>query len=423
MTHPYMWDRLWIGGHLATLDPELDGYGEIENGALASRKGRIVWVGPEGDLPSPPRECAREVLDLEGGWLTPGLVDCHTHLVFAGDRSGEFEARLKGVSYEDIARAGGGIRKTLAATREASEDALLRAAVPRFLNLSGEGVTTLEIKSGYGQDPDSELRLLSVARRLGESPSVDVQTTLLAAHVLPEEYEGRRGEFLEMVVEEMIPRAVTDGLADAIDAFCENIAFSVGECRQVLEAGKKAGLGVHLHADQLTDGGGAALAASLGALSADHLEYTSEAGVLAMAKSGTTAVLLPGAFYTLKETHPPPVARFREAGVPMALATDLNPGSSPLNSILLAMNMGCTLFGLTPEEAFRGVTVNGSLALGLEGDRGTLEEGKKADLALWKIGHPRELSYWLGSHPCKGTVKNGIPTASSAPAFPPHRTS
>lgn len=422
MTHPFMWDRLWIGGHLATLDPQLEGFGEIRDGALASRKGRIVWVGPEGELPSSPRECAREVLDLEGGWLTPGLVDCHTHLIFGGDRSGEFEARLKGASYEDIARAGGGIRTTLKATREASEDGLLRDAVPRFLTLSGEGVTTLEIKSGYGQDPDSELRMLRVARRLGKSPSVDVQTTLLAAHVLPQEYEGRREEFLEMVTEEMIPRAVTEGLADAIDAFCEDIAFSVKECREVLSAGKKAGLSVRIHADQLTDGGGAALAASLGALSADHLEYASEAGVRAMAKAGTTAVLLPGAFYTLREAQAPPVKAFRSVGVPMALATDMNPGSSPLNSILLAMNMGCTLFGLTPEEAFRGVTVNGAMALGLEGDRGTLEEGKKADLALWKVGHPRELSYWLGGKLCKGTVKNGIPTASSTPAFPPHRT-
>ena len=421
MTHSFMWDRIWVGGHLATLDPALEGYGEIRNGALASRGGRIVWVGAEGDLPASPRECAREVLDLEGGWLTPGLVDCHTHLVFAGDRSGEFEARLQGTSYEAIARAGGGIRTTLRATRQATETELLKLAVPRFLALHAEGVTTLEIKSGYGQEPESELRMLRVARRLGESPSVDVRTTLLAAHVLPPEYEGRTAEFLEMVREEMIPRAVTEGLADAVDAFCENIAFSVEECRGVLEVGRRAGLGVRLHADQLTDGGGAALAASLGALTADHLEYTSEEGVRAMAAAGTTAVLLPGAFYFIKETRVPPVAAFREAGVPMAVATDLNPGSSPLNSILLAMNMACTLFGLTPEEAFRGVTVNGARALGLEGDRGTLEEGKKADLAVWKIGHPRELSYWLGGLPCTGAVKNGNPTLSFAPTSPPHR--
>ena len=421
MTHPFMWDRLWVGGHLATLDPELEGYGEIRNGALASRGGRIVWVGPEEELPSPPGECAREVLDLEGRWATPGLIDCHTHLVFAGDRSGEFEARLKGATYEEIARAGGGIRTTLAATRAADEESLLREAVPRFLGLHAEGVTTLEIKSGYGQNPDTELRMLRVARRLGESPSVDVQTTLLAAHVLPPEFEGHREDFLEMVREEMIPRAITEGLADAVDAFCEGIAFTVEECREVLQVGRAAGLGVRLHADQLSDGGGARLAAELGALTADHLEYTSEDGVRAMAKAGTVAVLLPGAFYFIREERPPPVAGFREAGVPMAVATDLNPGSSPLNSILLAMNLSCTLFGFTPEEALRGVTVNAARALGLEGDRGTLEEGKKADLAIWEIGHPRELSYWIGGRPCKGVVKNGTPTASNAPAFPPHR--
>jgi imidazolonepropionase len=420
MSHPFMWDRLWVGGHLATLDPELEGYGEIRNGALASRGGRIVWVGPEKDLPSPPRDCAREVHDLEGGWLTPGLMDCHTHLVFGGDRSGEFEARLGGASYEEIARAGGGIRTTLKATREAGEDELFQAAVPRLLRLHAEGVTTVEIKSGYGQEPESELRMLRVARRLGESPSVDVRATLLAAHVLPEEYEGRRDDFLEMVREEMIPRAVTEGLADAIDAFCEDIAFSVEECREVLEVGRRAGLRIHLHADQLTDGGGASLAAGLGALSADHLEYASRDGVGAMARAGTVAVLLPGAFFFIRETHPPPVPALRESGVPMAVATDLNPGSSPLNSILLAMSMACTLFGLTPEEAFRGVTVNAARALGLEGDRGSLEEGKKADLALWEIGHPRELSYWIGANPCQGAVKNGHPTVSSPPTSP-HR--
>ncbi len=420
MTHSFMWDRLWLGGHLATLSPDLEGYGEIRHGALACRSGRIVWVGPEADLPAPAGNLAREVVELDGGWVTPGLVDCHTHLVFGGDRSGEFEARLQGVSYEDIARGGGGIRNTLTATREATEESLLRVAVPRLMALHAEGVTTLEIKSGYGQEPESELKMLRVARRLGESPLVDVQTTLLAAHVLPEEFEGRREAFLEMVREEVIPRAVEEGLADAVDAFCEGIAFSVEECREVLRAGRDAGLAVRVHADQLTDGGGAALAAELGARTADHLEYTSLAGVKALAEAGTVAVLLPGAFYFIRETRPPPVISFRESGVPMAVATDLNPGSSPLGSILTAMNMACTLFGLTPEEALRGATANAARALGLLGDRGTLEQGKMADLAIWEIGHPRELSYWVGTRPCKGVVKNGIPTASadtSASAF------
>jgi imidazolonepropionase len=421
MTHPFMWDRLWVGGHIATLDPELGGFGEIPNGALASRKGRIVWVGPEADLPGPPSECAREVLEIPGRWITPGLIDCHTHLVFGGDRSGEFEARLKGATYEEIAKAGGGIRTTLEATREADEASLLRSAVSRFLGLHAEGVTTLEIKSGYGQDPETELRMLRVARRLGESPSVDVQTTLLAAHVLPPEYDGRREDFLEMVREEMIPRAITEGLADAVDAFCEDIAFSVSECREVLQVGKKGGLGVRLHADQLTDGGGAALAAELGALTADHLEYTSELGVKALADAGTVAVLLPGAFYSIRETHPPPIQAFRDHGVPMAVATDMNPGSSPLGSILLAMNLACTLFRMTPEEAFKGTTIHAARALGLHGDRGTLEEGKKADLAIWEIGHPRELAYWIGGQRCSSVVKNGIPTASNTPPSPPHR--
>jgi imidazolonepropionase len=343
-------------------------------------------------------------------------MDCHTHLVFGGDRSGEFEARLQGTTYEEIARAGGGIRTTLAATREATEEELHASAVSRLLDLCSEGVTTLEIKSGYGQEPETEMRVLRVARRLGESPRVDVRTTLLAAHVLPPEYDGRRGEYLEMVREEMIPRAVKEGLADAVDAFCEGIAFSADECRGVLEVGRRAGLGIHLHADQLSDGGGASLAASLGALTADHLEYASREGVEAMARAGTVAVLLPGAFYFIRETHPPPVAAFREAGVAMAVATDLNPGSSPLRSLLLAMNMACTLFGLTPEESFRGVTVNGARALGMEADRGTLEEGKVADLAMWKIGHPRELSYWAGSRPCRGAVKNGVPCTSTSSA-------
>jgi imidazolonepropionase len=386
------------------------GYGEIRGGALAVKGERIVWVGREADLPAPPGECARIVHDLGGRWLTPGLVDCHTHLVFAGDRSGEYEARLKGATYEEIARAGGGIRTTMRATREASEDDLLGPALGRLSGLCGEGVTTVEVKSGYGLEPATELRMLRVARRMGRNPSVDVQTTLLAAHALPPEFEGRRGAYLDLIREEILPRALEEDLADAVDAFCDEIAFTAGECEEVLEAGLNAGLAARLHADQLSDQGGAALAAKLGARTADHLEYASRGGVEAMASAGTVAVLLPGAFFFLREEKAPPVDQFREAGVPIALATDLNPGSSPVNSILTTLNLGCVLFGLTPEESLRGVTVNGAEALGLEGDRGSLVESKRADLAVWEIGHPRELSYWLGTNPCRGVVKDGNPS-------------
>jgi imidazolonepropionase len=330
---------------------------------------------------------------------------------------------LKGVTYEEIARQGGGIRTTMTATRAASEEELLALGRPRLKALMAEGVTTLEIKSGYGLDTETELRMLRVARGLGETPGVDIQTSLLAAHVLPPEFEGRREVYLDLIAEEMIPRAVDEALADAVDAFCDEIAFSPAECERVLRAGQEAGLALRLHADQLTDQGGAGLAAGLGARSADHLERTSAAGVAAMARAGTVAVLLPGAYFYLRDDHPPPVDRFRSAGVPMALATDLNPGSSPLNSILTVLNLGCVLFGLTPEEALRGITVKGAEALGLAGDRGTLEKGKMADLAIWEIGHPRELSYWMGRNPCKGVVKEGEPTLSISSAAPTNRPS
>jgi imidazolonepropionase len=412
MTQMPLWDRLWLGGHLATLASGAEGYGEIRNGALATFGGRIAWVGPEKDLPGRPDELAREVVELQGRWLTPGLVDCHTHMVFAGDRSGEFEARLRGATYEAIARAGGGIRTTMRATRKASEDELVRDASRRLKGLQSEGVTTVEVKSGYGMETETELRMLRAARRLAGEHPVRIQTTLLGAHVLPPEFEGRREAYLEVIREEMIPLAVGEGLADAVDAFCDEIAFTPRECESVLAAGREAGLAVRLHADQLSDQGGAALAARLGARSADHLERTSPEGVDAMAKAGTVAVLLPGAFYFLKEDHPPPVAGFRESGVPMAVATDLNPGSSPLNSLLTAMNLSCVLLGLTPEEALRGVTIYGAQALGLQGVIGSLEEGKMADLAMWEIGHPRELSYWMGRNPCVGVVKDGEATLS-----------
>jgi imidazolonepropionase len=347
------------------------------------------------------------------GWMTPGLIDCHTHLVFGGDRSGEFEARLGGATYEEIARKGGGIRSTMAATRGASEEDLLQVAAPRLESLISEGVTTVEIKSGYGMETETELRMLSVARALGRRYPVEVQTSFLGAHVLPPEFEGRRDEYLDLICREMIPRAVEEGLADAVDAFCDEIAFTTEECERVLRAGRDAGLGLKLHADQLTDQGGALLAGRLGARSADHLERASMEGVLAMAESGTVAVLLPGAFYFLGDDHPPPVAGFREAGVRMAVATDLNPGSSPLNSLLTAMNLACVLFKLTPEEALKGATIHAARALGLHDRIGTLEKEKMADLALWEIGHPRELSYWVGKNPCKGVVKDGESTLVS----------
>jgi len=410
MTEAKPWDKIWVGGHLATLTDSGNPYGEIQNGAIASKGGRIAWVGRARDLPAIPDRLATEVISLGGAWVTPGLVDCHTHLVFGGDRSGEFEARLQGATYEEIAKKGGGIRTTMRATREASESSLVELAGERLRCLLDEGVTTVEVKSGYGMETGTELRMLKVARRLEGLFPVTVQTSFLGAHVLPPEFEGRRDAYIDLICQEMLPKAAEENLADAVDAFCDEIAFTPEECERVLRAGAELGLAIRLHADQLSDQGGAALAAGLGARSADHLERTSEAGVTAMAENGTVAVLLPGAFYFLRDHCPPPIPRFREAAVPMAVATDLNPGSSPLNSILTALNLACVLFGLTPEEALAGATRNGALALGLQGERGTLEEGKMTDLAIWRIGHPRELSYWVGKNPCVGVVKDGEST-------------
>ena len=407
------WDRIWIGGHLATARDDGPPFGVVEDGALAVRDGHIAWVGKEARLPGPVQELAREVVELDGRWLTPGLVDAHTHLVFAGDRSGEFEARLQGASYEEIARRGGGIRNTMAATREASEEELVESAGARLRLLLAEGITTVEAKSGYGMETSTELRMLRAVRKLQELHPVTVQATFLGAHVVPPEFDENRGEYVALLCREMIPRVARERLAEAVDAFCDEIAFTPSEVHQVLEAGKKAGLALRLHADQLSDQGSAALAARLGARSADHLERASPEGVTAMAQAGTVAILLPGAFYFLGDDHPPPVGQFRREGVPMAVATDLNPGSSPLSSLLTAMNLACVLFGLTPEEAFRGVTGNAARALGMSTDRGTLEKGKVADLAIWEIGHPRELSYWLGRNPCAGVVKGGEPRSVS----------
>jgi imidazolonepropionase len=371
-------------------------YGAIENAALAVRDGRIAWVGSAADLPPAMVGEATRRHDFTDKWITPGLIDCHTHLVFAGERSAEFEARLLGTSYEAAARKGGGILSTVAATRAASESDLLEGAGKRLERLMADGVTTVEIKSGYGLSVESELKMLRVARALGRRHGVRVRTTLLAAHAVPPEYAGRADDYVDLIIGEILPAAVSERLVDAVDAFAENIAFSNEQVARVFGAARALGLPVKLHADQLTDGGGAALAASFGALSADHLEYTSAAGARAMAPSGTVAVLLPGAYATVGASQPPPVAAFRAHGVRMAVATDCNPGSSPLTSVLMAMNFACTLFRLTPEEALAGVTRHAAAALGLSEETGSVAVGKAADFAVWEVGHPREIAYWMG---------------------------
>jgi imidazolonepropionase len=388
------------------MEPGGPAYGTIRDGLIGVQEGRIAWIGPEAEAPASVTASPGTTVDLDGGWVTPGLIDAHTHVVFGGNRALEFEQRLDGVSYEEIARAGGGILSTVTATREATEEALLAQATPRLRTLMDHGVTSIEIKSGYGLDLDSELRMLRVARELGARHQVTVSTTLLGAHALPHEYEGRPGDYIDLVCLEMIPEAARLGLADAVDAFCEGIGFTPIECERVLGAGHEHGLAPRLHADQLSDLDGAALAARCGARSADHLEYTSEGGVRAMAEAGTSAVLLPGAYYFLGETQLPPVELFRRLGVPMVVATDMNPGSSPLGSPLLAMNLACSLYRLTPEEALAGMTRLAAPVLGFA-DRGVLAEGQRADLACWAIDHPAELSYWVGMNPCRAVVHAG----------------
>ncbi len=394
---------LWRDARLATMSgPEP--WGWIERGALLTEGDRIAFVGEEAALPAglqPERE-----VDLGGALLTPGLIDCHTHLVYGGQRAREFELRLHGASYEQIARAGGGIRSTVAATRAASDDELFTAARERAKTLMHEGVTTLEIKSGYGLSAEHEARCLRIARRLGRELPLTVRTTCLSAHALPPEFDGRADDYIEAVCA-WLPQLQAEGLVDAVDAFCENIAFSPAQTQRVFDAAKALGLPVKLHAEQLSDQGGAALAASYQALSCDHLEWLSDDGVRAMAASGTVAVLLPGAFYFLRETKLPPIAALREAGVPIALASDHNPGSSPVLSLLLMLNMGCTFFRLTPEEALSGVTVHAARALGLP-DRGTLAAGQRADFVAWDLQHPNELAYWFGRNPCCRRIVAGV---------------
>jgi imidazolonepropionase len=396
-------DGLILGAHLATLDAA-HGYGEIADGALGWRDGVLTFVGPRSQLPAEPRALAREVIEASG-WITPGLVDCHTHLVFAGDRAREFELRLQGASYEEIARAGGGIVSTVRATRAADEAELARQSLPRARALLADGATTLEIKSGYGLDFDNERKMLRVARQLGEMLGITVRTTYLAAHALPPEFKDRADDYVTAVCE-WLPRLQSEGLVDAVDAFCEGIGFSPEQTRRVFDTARDLGLPVKLHADQLSDLGGAALVAEFDGLSADHVEYTSLDSVRAMAARGTVAVLLPGAFHVLRETRLPPLQAFREHGVAMAIATDCNPGTSPLLSLRQAMQLGCTHFKLTPEEALRAATVYAARALGLA-DRGVLRVGMRADFVQWNVGHPAELCYWLGGQLAEAVYASG----------------
>lgn len=390
------------------MDDQIDGRtGTIRNGAVAVQDGVITWVGPEEALPEGLAADAGEVVDLDGGWVTPGLIDVHTHLVFGGNRAGEFEQRLGGATYEEIARAGGGIRSTVAATRAGTDAELFNRARRRLDRLVDGGCTTVEVKSGYGLDVETELRMLRVARRLGRESGVSVSTTLLGAHAIPADFEGDRDGYVDLVCEEMIPRAAEEGLADAVDAFCEGIAFTAEECRRVLEAGRGVGMAGRLHADQLSDTGGAALAAAVGARSADHLEYTSAAGVAAMARAGVAAVLLPGAWYFLQERTKPPVEAFREAGVPIVVASDLNPGSSPVTAPRMALNLACVCFGLTPGEALAGMTRLAAPVLGFE-DRGMIRVGLRADLACWAVDGPEELAYWIGADPSTAVIAGGV---------------
>ncbi len=405
-----MWDAIWLNGRLATMAADGAPYGALGDGlgdaAIATDGGRIAWLGRRGELQGEPGALARDVHDLGGRWLTPGLIDCHTHLVYGGNRAREFAQRLEGVSYAEIARTGGGIVATVAATRAADEDTLYTAARRRLSALLAEGVTTVEIKSGYGLTLDAELKQLRVARRLGAELPVTVRTSFLGAHALPPEFADRADAYIDAVIA-MLPEVKASGLADAVDAFCEGIAFSPEQTARVFAAAIEQGLPVKLHADQLSDLGGAALAARYNALSADHLEYTGEDGVTAMAAAGTVAVLLPGAFYFLRETKLPPIDALRRAGVPVALATDSNPGSAPLTSLLLVLNMACTLFRLTPEEALAGVTRHAAQALGLSDRCGTLEVGKAADFAVWDIDELAELAYRFGFNPLAYAVKGG----------------
>ena len=393
-------DLLLFNVRLATME---NGYGERPGAALAVKDGRIAWIGARRDAPRAAREH-----DCGGAWMTPGLVDCHTHVVYGGNRSDEWEARLNGATYEDIARQGGGIMSTVRATRALDVDALVAASLPRVKALLAEGVTTLEIKSGYGLSHDGEERMLRAARRIGAELPVRVVTTFLGAHALPPEFAGRQDDYVHEVCEVMLPALARQGLIDAVDAFCEHIGFTAAQTERVFAKARALGLPVKLHAEQLSDQGGAELVARYNGLSADHLEHLSETGVAAMARAGTVAVLLPGAYYSLRDTHLPPIDALRAAGVPMAVSTDHNPGTSPALSLLLMVNMACTLFRLTVPEALAGVTVHAARALGLQDTHGVIAVGMPANFVLWKVQEAAELAYWLGGQPVRTVVRQGL---------------
>jgi imidazolonepropionase len=401
------WDLILVDAHAAAMTPGAP-YGLVRDAALAIKDGRIAWIGPQAALPGSPEALAREVRPLGGLWITPGLIDCHTHLVFGGNRAQEWEQRLNGATYEEIARAGGGILSTVRATRGATEEELAVSAGERLDALTAQGVTTVEIKSGYGLNLRNEVKCLKAAGRLASRGRARVVRTLLAAHAIPPKYRDRREDYVEMICAQIIPIVARDRLAEAVDAFCETIGFTPQEVDHILSVAAAHGLKVKLHAEQLSDQGAAQLAAKHGALSADHLEYLSEDGVEAMARAGTVAVLLPGAFHFLREDRKPPVEALRRARVPMAVATDCNPGTSPTVAPLLMLNFACTLFRLTPEEALAGMTRNAALALGLQDEIGTLEVGKAADLAVWRVEHPAELAYWMGANLLAGRYFAGV---------------
>jgi imidazolonepropionase len=406
MGNTQTWQTLWTNVHLATMSEGANSYGEIKDAALAISDGKIAWLGRVKDLPEFDHQSV-EVIDGQGKWLTPGLIDCHTHIVYGGNRAAEFELRLNGASYEEIANAGGGIVSTVKATRAATEQELLDSALSRLTALHQQGVTSIEIKSGYGLDTKNEIKMLSVATQLAQKLPVTIKRTFLGAHALPVEYKGKADDYIELVCNDMIPKVAELGLADAVDVFCEGIGFNIEQTEKVFAAAKKAGIPVKVHAEQLSDLGGTELAAKYNALSSDHVEFLSETGVNAMAQADMTAVLLPGAFYFLRETQLPPIAALRKHGVAMAIATDANPGSSPISSIQLMLNMACTLFRLTPVEALAGVTCHAAKALGINKSKGQLSVGYDADIAVWDINQPAELCYQFGVNPLSQLVKAG----------------